>query len=55
MLPTSKGLVHYHGGCEDCPANWGTRNVIGLAAQHAEKYGHTTWAETGYSYRWQPG
>lgn len=54
MLPTTKGLVYYQGGCNDCDAYWASANVIGLAAQHAERYGHETWAEMGYAYRWSP-
>lgn len=48
------GLVHYHGGCHDCDAEWGSCNVVGLAAQHAMRYGHKTWAETGHSYGFEP-
>lgn len=44
------GLVHYIGGCKDCDAEWFTRNVIGLAAAHAKRYGHNAWAETGHAY-----
>lgn len=44
------GLVHYIGGCRDCDAEWSTRNVIGLAARHAKRYGHNTWADTGHAY-----
>ena len=44
------GLVHYQGGCNDCDAEWFSRNVLGLAAQHAKKHRHNTWAETGHAY-----
>ena len=47
------GLVHYVGGCRDCDAEWCSRNVIGLAAQHAKRYGHDTWADTGHSYSFE--
>lgn len=48
------GLVHYNGGCHDCEARWQSCNVVGLAAQHAMRYGHVTWAETGHSYIFKP-
>lgn len=44
------GLTHYIGGCNDCGKEWATRNVVGLAAQHAKKTGHSTWAELGHTY-----
>lgn len=47
------GLVHYIGGCNDCDATWSSRNVLGLAAQHAKSYGHDTWAETGHAYAFE--
>ena len=53
MRPTKGGLTYYSGGCHDCGASWGSRNVMGVAAQHAAKYGHETWADVGYSYLWE--
>ncbi len=44
------GLVHYVGGCNDCDVEWCSRNVIGVAAAHAKRYRHNTWAETGHAY-----
>lgn len=34
------------GGCHTCPAEpvWTTGNALALAAIHARKYGHKTWA-----------
>jgi hypothetical protein len=53
MKPISGGLVDFRGGCFTCSKFWSTKNVMGLAAQHAEKNpGHETWAEMGYSFIW---
>lgn len=45
------GLVHYEGGCNDCEARWSARNVIGVAAAHAKRHRHNTWAEMAHAYR----
>lgn len=48
------GLVHHIAGCYDCGKEWGARNARGLAAQHAYRTGHTTWAEMGYRDEYGP-
>ena len=50
--PSSKGIVHYHAWCEDCGWMVGSRNCIGLAAQHHGRTGHKVGCETGYSIQW---
>lgn len=39
----------YRAGCWNCPSGgepiWEKANAMGLAAQHAKKYGHHTWVE----------
>ena len=55
MANVNGGLVDYRGGCRDCDATWHSRNVMGLAAQHADKYGHQAWVELGSSFEVTPG
>ncbi len=50
MSTTTGGLVHVWAYCDDCEWNAGSRNGFGLAAQHAQRTGHTTRVETGHVY-----
>jgi hypothetical protein len=37
------------GGCQQCHggnAGWHKKNALALAAQHSDRTGHVTWAET---------
>lgn len=43
------GMYSYIGGCDECDISWESRNVAGVAVQHARKYGHHCWYETGFS------
>ena len=53
--PARGGLVDYRGGCFTCTSEYFTRNVMGLAAQHAERHpDHDVWCELGYSWTWGP-
>ena len=54
MATVRGGLVHYYGHCRDCEKEWYTRNAMGLAAQHAQRYGHQAWVETGYHHELTP-
>ena len=51
MATVSGVLVHYHGWCEECGKMWSSRNVMGIAVQHTNKYGHATYVETGHAYK----
>jgi hypothetical protein len=45
---THTGLVHAQAKCDDCPWEAGSRNALGLAAQHADRHpDHTVTAEIG--------
>lgn len=54
MAKVEGGLVDYRGGCWDCNPEglcvWAARNVMGVAAQHSDRYGHRTWVELGSSF-----
>ena len=50
MSSTNGVLVRHIGGCDDCSARWTSRNVLGIASQHAKKYKHKVWVETSHRY-----
>ncbi|WP_049900099.1 hypothetical protein [Natrinema altunense] len=52
MKPDQSGVIAVNYGCHDCEFGGEARNGVGLAAQHAEKYGHSTWAEQITSMEW---
>ena len=43
------GLVHVYGYCLECDFHVGSKNGVGLAAQHTDRTGHKTCVETGYA------
>lgn len=49
LRKTRAGLVHVFGYCENCDWQVGSKNGVGLAAQHTDRTGHTTRVETGYA------
>lgn len=52
--PDRSGLIHAIAECEDCEFHVGSKNAMGLAAQHAEANPtHTVHCETGHSYTWE--
>lgn len=53
VMIQSGGMGYYQGKCNDCGILWGSKNVIGLAARHAQLTGHSTWSEIGLSYHWK--
>lgn len=55
MANVKGGLVDYRGGCHECGKSWASRNVMGVAAQHADRYGHQTWVELGSAFEITPG
>ena len=50
MANVRGGLVHYWGQCRDCDFTVSSRNAVGLASQHAQRYKHQVWVETGHHY-----
>ena len=54
MASVKGGLVDYRGGCRDCGASWASRNVMGIAVQHADRYSHQVWVELGSSFEITP-
>ena len=48
------GMTHAQGVCFTCDKLWFTKNVMGLTAQHANRYGHECWVETCNSYYNRP-
>lgn len=54
MADCEQWLTHFVGDCQDCDATFSSRNVQGLAAQHADKYGHEVHVELGYAFRAYP-
>lgn len=54
MKPDTSGVIACNYGCyaDDCDFGGEAKNGVGLAAQHAEKYGHETWAEQVTSMTW---
>lgn len=43
---TYTGIIHAQAECDDCPFKVFTRNSLGLAAQHADRYpSHTVRTE----------
>jgi hypothetical protein len=44
--------IHAYARCETCGKEFTSINAQGLAAQHAEKYGHIVFGEIAYGYRY---
>lgn len=40
------------GGCRRCGKLWDARNAMAVAAKHAERTGHETWAEQTLTAWW---
>ena len=54
MSNVIRSFIHHYGTCQDCGKSFGAANVLGLAAQHADKYGHHVYVETGHAYMVAP-
>ena len=54
MATVEGGLVHTWAWCDNCDQTFHTRNAMGLAAQHANRYGHTVRVEKGYIWKVEP-
>ncbi len=54
MARVEGGLVHVLAYCSVCEWNAGTKNGMGLAAQHTNRTGHETKVETGHGYTVHP-
>lgn len=52
MKPDEMGVVSCVYECEDCDFGGDSKNGVGLASQHAEKYGHEVSVEQVTSYQW---
>lgn len=49
------GIIEAHGACKDCDATFTHyRNAMALAAQHAQRTGHTTWCDQTISVEYNP-
>jgi len=40
MMKKKSQILKCEANCKSCGIGWASRNSIGLAAQHAKKYGH---------------
>lgn len=54
MADCSMWLTHTYGECTDCGATFEAKNAQGLAAQHADRYGHEVHVDLGYAFRAVP-
>lgn len=54
MAIVKKGRVVVHAGCHDCGKFWNSANGFGVAAQHADRYGHNTWVDKTNHYDISP-
>ena len=50
-------LIACQYGCDEPGCDFGgdAKNGLGIAAQHAQKYGHRTWADPVYHQTYEPG
>ena len=55
MANIKGGLVAYKGGCHTCGKEWGSKNVMGLMVQHADRHRHETWVELTNAFSISPG
>lgn len=55
MAKVEGALVRHVGQCQNCGWTVTSRNVHGIAAQHADRYHHEVVVETGHRYRVTPG
>ena len=54
MADCEQWLIAARADCEDCEWFVEARNAQGIAAQHADQYGHTVACDLNYGFRAEP-